>query len=136
MKIKMRFLLLVVPAVLALAACASLNLPGTTSTSNTTVQQNQTGAGMNMATMPVADKLAIGTLKLEGSANAVNAEQAKTLLPLWKAVKSLSASSTASSAEMTALYQQIQEAMTADQVTAIKNLNLSQTDLQALLKQY
>lgn len=137
MKIKIRTMLLVVPVILILAACASLNLPGTTNTSNASAQQNQTGGAVaNTGSMPVADKLALGTLKLEGSANAVTAAQAKTLLPLWKAVKSLSSSSTASSAEITALYQQIQDAMTADQVTAIKDLNLSQTDLQALMKQY
>lgn len=130
-------LLLIVLVAVALVACSSLKLSGTSaSTSSQTSGQNQQNPAANFANQPVESKLAIGTLQLEGTDKAITAAQAKTLLPLWKAVKSLNNSSTASNDEMTALYKQIEEAMTADQIAAIKSLSLSQTDLQALSQKY
>ena len=134
---------LLLPLVLILAACAGVQLPGTTanssasasSSSGTTGQQGQ-GQPPSMANQPLEQKLALGTLRLEGTSNAITAGQAKTLLPLWKAVKSLSSSSNTSAAEMSAVYKQIEDTMTAQQVQAIKDLNLNQTDMQALMKQY
>lgn len=131
-------LLLIVLVAVALVACSSLKLSGTSAStsSQTTSGQNQQNPAANFANQPVESKLAIGTLKLEGTDKAITAAQAKTLLPLWKAVKSLNNSTTASNDEMTALYKQIEEAMTADQIAAIKSLSLSQTDLQALSQKY
>lgn len=123
-------ILIVVPALMLLSACAGLS-PAATSANPVA----QSGAP-NMANQPIESKLALGLLKLEGTDKAVDAVQAKTLLPLWKAVKTLSASSTASADEITALYQQIQESLTADQVQAIKDLSLSPDDTQALMTQY
>lgn len=143
MKKKLNVLILL-PLILILAACSSLKLPGASQSSgassnnSTTSQQgqNQSGQEFNMANQPIEQKLALGTLKLEGTGKAITAEQAKALLPLWKAVKTMSSSSNTSQDEMNALYKQIEEAMTADQVQAIKDLNISQDDLQALMKQY
>jgi hypothetical protein len=131
---KIKSILIVLPLVLILAACASIQLPWAKTT--TTSAQNQANPAANMASQPVENKLALGTLNLEGTDKAVTADQAKTLLPLWKAVKSLSSSDNTSAAEMTAIYQQIQEAMSAEQVQAIKDLNLSQTEMQALMEKY
>ncbi len=131
---KFLFFLIVVSLIFTLAACSAQQSSGSQSQGqSTTQQQNQAGSPPAQS---VEDKLGVGTLKLEGTDKAVTAAQAKTLLPLWKAVKSLSTSSSTSTAELTALYQQIEEGMTADQVQAIKNLNLSPTDLQALMTQY
>ncbi len=113
----------------ALAACASLKLPGAQAGAQQT-------PGMNFANQPIESKLAMGTLKLEGTANAITTQQAKDLLPLWKAVKSMSASTTTSQQEMDALYKQIQDTMTAGQVQAIKDMQLKPEDYQALMKQY
>lgn len=129
-------LLLILPMLLALAACASLKLPGSqpsTSNSNTNQPQNQM---QNFANQPVEQKLAIGILKLEGTDKAVTAEQAKTLLPLWKGVKSLSGSTTSSMDEINGLYKQIQENLTAEQVQAIKDMDMKPEDFQALMKEY
>ena len=129
----------IILVVFVLAACSGNTTAGITSqstgsqSSSNQTQQNQGAASANQ---PIESKLAIGTLKLEGTNQAVTAEQAKTLLPLWKAVKSLSSSSTVSTDEMTALYKQIQEAMTPDQIKTITGLSLSQTDFQTLAKQY
>lgn len=129
-------LLLIILVAAALAACSSLKLPSTGSSSTANQAAGGQNTAANFANQPVESKLAIGTLELEGTDKAITAAQAKTLLPLWKAVKSLSSSSTASTDEMTALYQQIQEAMTADQITAIKSLSLAPTDFQTLAQKY
>jgi len=120
---------IVLPVLLALVACSGLK-PAVTSTSTS---QNQPNPQSNFSNQPLEDKLAVGTLKLEGTEQAVTAIQAKTLLPLWKAVKTMSASNTTAAAEMTALYSQIEDAMTAQQIQAIKDLNLSAADMQALM---
>ena len=57
------------------------------------------------------NQLALGTLKLEGTANAITAEQAKALLPLWQAVVALSGTTTTAEAELTAVQNQIAEAL-------------------------
>ena len=131
MQKKIFHLLLVLPVLIALAACTGTKTAGTDTTNNPS-QANTA----NFAAQPVEDKLALGTLSLEGTEKAVTAEQAKALLPLWKAIKSLSASDTASADEIRAVYTQIQETMTAGQVQAIKDLNLSPTDMQALMAKY
>lgn len=120
-----------VVAILVLGACSSLKLPGSTSTD---AQAQQVDPAQGMREQPVEQKLAVGTLKLEGTDLAVTAEEAKALLPLWKAVKSLSASDTATQDEIQALYTQIQETMTGEQVQAIKDMTLSGEDMQVLMK--
>jgi hypothetical protein len=77
--------------------------------------------------------LALGTFKLEDTDQAVTATQAKKLLPLWKAVKSIGASDTAAQAEIDALYRQIKEAMTSDQWKAIQAMNLTMQDAQTIM---
>jgi hypothetical protein len=67
-----------------------------------------------------ATKLALGTLKLEGSANAVSIPQATELLTLWEAYQSLSNSDTASPVELDALVEQIHGVMTVEQIKAIE----------------
>lgn len=87
----------------------------------------------NTVSQSLKEKLAAGTLKLEGTDLAVTAEQAKELLPLWKAVKALSSSDTASQLEIEAVYTQIQEAMSADQLASIEALDLSGQNMQSLM---
>jgi PBP1b-binding outer membrane lipoprotein LpoB len=134
-------LFLFIPLLLILVGCSAIQVaaPNTSNAATTGTQaapQGAPGGAPNMANQPIESKLALGTLKLEGSAQAVTADQAKALLPLWKAVKSLSASQTASADEVAALYTQIQESMSADQIAAIKALSMTQEDTQALMTQY
>jgi hypothetical protein len=77
------------------------------------------------------NQLALGTLKLEGTANAVTAEQAKALLPLWQAIVALSGTSTTAEAELTAVQNQIVEALQPAQLQAIGALQLTTADLNA-----
>ena len=76
-------------------------------------------------TMPLSAQLGFGTLLLEDSEYAVDADQAAQLLPLWKAARSLSESETAAEAELEAVFNQIEETMTAEQINAIANLQLT-----------
>lgn len=80
-------------------------------------------------------KLAAGTLKLEGTPQAITAQQAKELLPLWKAVKKLVTSDTISQTEMKALYAQIQETMTAEQNKAIDEMGLDTEKIRTLMQE-
>ena len=77
------------------------------------------------------NQLALGTLKLEGTANAVTAGQAKALLPLWQAIVALSGASTTAEAELTAVQNQIVEALQPAQVQAIGALQLTTAQLNA-----
>lgn len=79
--------------------------------------------------LPVELQLAIGTLKLDGTEQAVDAGQAAELLPLWKAVLSLGQSETVAAEEMQALFKQIQETMTTEQVQVIAGMQITGEDM-------
>jgi hypothetical protein len=75
--------------------------------------------------LSTANKLAFGTLKLEGTINAVTASQAKDLLTLWQGYQSLSNDDTASQLELDALVNQIESNMTSEQIQAIQAMGLT-----------
>lgn len=81
----------------------------------------------------IRSQLLIGTFRLEGTANAVTAQQAAQLVSLWQMLKALSAGA-ASQAEVDAVLGQIQRAMTADQLQAIQVMRLTGDDNQALMQ--
>lgn len=87
-------------------------------------------AGQLSAPMQVA----LGTIKLEGTENAVTAEQARELLPLWETLQQLEGSDTAATQEKEALISQIQETITSEQTQAIKALNLSRQDMFSIMQ--
>jgi hypothetical protein len=113
--------------VVSMAACSGTKVSGTGAAS----RSPQTTASTSES--PVQSKLAAGTLKLEGTDQAVTAEQAKELLPLWKAVKTLGSSDTISQEEIQALYDQIQETLTASQIQAITQMSLTQEDISTMM---
>ena len=123
-------LILIATLALTLAACGAAAASNSTSATG-----GQTAAGTpvpNNASLPVLTQLLIGTFKLEDTELAVTPDQAKTLLPLWQAVRSLGSSSTTATAEMTALEKQIQETLTAEQMDRINAMPLTRADLQTL----
>lgn len=124
MKNKIILPLLLIP-ILLLSACGSAAPSTATNTQGTA----------NSQAMPLPEKLALGTLKLEGTANAVSAKEASDLLPLWQVYSSLITSDTAAQEEKDALAQQIQETMSAPQIKAIDSLNLTQRDAFASMQQ-
>jgi hypothetical protein len=75
--------------------------------------------------LSTATRMALGTLKLEGTSQAVTADQASELLTLWEAYQSLSTSDTSSSLEQDALVNQIEAAMTSQQLESIDTMDLN-----------
>jgi hypothetical protein len=111
---------------LVLSACSSLPAQISSATAQST----------GTSKPAIESKLGVGLLSLQGTAQAVTAEQASTLLPLWKALQSLSKDSNTSNAEITALYQQINETLTSEQIQAIGLVKVSDYELTALKTQY
>src|SRR4030042_4717057 len=64
----------------------------------------------------MATKLALGTLKLEGTSIAVTRDEASELLPLWQAYQSLSNSDTGSQLGVDALVNQNQGVVKSNKV--------------------
>jgi hypothetical protein len=122
------YILIALPMLIVLGACAAKPAQA--------AQNNPAGANSNPATMPLEQKLAIGTLKMEGTPQAVTAKEATDLLPLWQAVKSLSASTNTAPSEITAVYKQIEGVMTPDQTQVIQKMTWTQADMQALMTKY
>jgi hypothetical protein len=89
----------------------------------------------NARELPLSTKLALGTLKLEGTELAVASEQAADLLPLWQVLNTLSASDSAAPDEIAAVTQQIQETMTSEQLTAIDKMGLTSEDSFAIMQE-
>jgi len=75
--------------------------------------------------IPISAQLGFGTFLLEESEYAVDPAQATELLPLWKAARSLSESETTAEAELEALFNQIEDAMTSEQIAFIADLRLT-----------
>lgn len=93
---------------------------------------NQNGPASGALSVPL--QVAIGTIKLDETNNAVTAKQAADLLPLWQTLQVLESSDTAAQEEKDALLAQIQETMTMDQMQAITTLNLTRQDMFAILQ--
>ena len=81
--------------------------------------------------LDVTSQLALGTLNLEGTADAVAVEQAAKLLPLWQAV---AGNELHGDAERNAVARQIEATMTGDQISAIAAMRLTQQDAQTWIQ--
>ena len=82
--------------------------------------------------LPVSSQLALGIFRLEGTADAVTPEQAKTLLPLWQALQS---ESLQGDTETNAVLKQIEGALTPDQLAAIADMQLTGESLGAWMQE-
>ncbi len=107
--------ILALSILLVTAACGGSSTTGATGSS--TITTASSGVDGN--------ELVIGTIKLEGTEQAISAEQASELLVLWKAMRTLSSSDTTSQLELDALLQQIEDTLTSEQVSAIKAMDIS-----------
>jgi len=120
--------------ILLTSACGSTKTASTSQGSNT--QASQRGDTQRQsAELTTEAKIALGTLKLETTDLKVTPEQAKELLPLWKAVKTLPNSDTTSEVEIQALYTQIQETMTAEQMKAINDMGLTASNMRDVMSE-
>ncbi len=122
---KMYKFLLILILTLLISACSA---------SATETSESPFETGFDPRGYPPQMQLSMGTFLLEDTDLAVTPEQAVELLPLWKAVLSLSESDTAAQAEIDALYDQIEETMTAEQMEAIAVTNPTQEDIAALME--
>lgn len=138
-----RFIFLLILVVL-LAACSPASSPSVpqavpTATLPPASEQVQTpepdtGAALTIEFTDAANlrnQLAYGTLKLEGTEQAVSPDQARMLLPLWQAIVALSGDTTSVSEELTAVQEQITAAMKPEQIEAIAALKITNTQLNA-----
>lgn len=116
--------------ILALTAAAC----GSRSSSNSFNPAAATQNGSAAAELPAVTQIAIGTVKLDKTANDVTSDQAAKLLPLWETMQLLETSDTASKEEIDALGTQIQETMTTQQMQAITAMNLTRQDMFAVLQ--
>ena len=85
--------------------------------------------------LSIRSQLVLGTLKLEETGLAVTREQAAELVPLWQASRNLARSGTGATEEVNAVLDQIQAAMTPEQLAAIAEFKLTRADNQALSQQ-
>lgn len=76
--------------------------------------------------LPANMQLALGTLKLEGTADAVTPDQAAALKPLWQALQSGAART---DPEVNAVLKQIEGKMKAEQLAAIAAMQLTMQDV-------
>ena len=117
--------------IIALAACGSSQASSTAGASGSA--QATPGGFFGGGEQPLSMKLPVGTLLLEETDLAVTPEQAQELLPLWQMIRSLQGSSTASQVEVDAVFGQIEDAMTAEQLAAIEEMD--QEDMRALFEE-
>ncbi len=76
--------------------------------------------------------LALGTLRLEGTENAVTPAQAADILPLWEMIAS---GSLQGEAETTAVLKQIEGKMSESQLAAIEDIGLTFEDMGAWMEE-
>jgi hypothetical protein len=88
-------------------------------------------ASASSGTMAPAHALATGTLGLEGTNLAIDAEAAAKLLPLWQLLDELETNSAASTEEIAAVVEEIQSTMSAEQVKAIDAMSINEGELAA-----
>ncbi len=116
---KLFFSILMIFAI-ALTACSS--------------SSTSTPIGSTSKDLPIETQLAVGTLKLAGTDQDISVEQAEELLVYWQVYKDISQSETAAQAEIDGLISQIQETMTANQMQAITEMNITQQDVMAAMQ--
>jgi hypothetical protein len=107
---------------LGLAGCGT-NKAVSTGTSTDRLNTNYPGA------LPVETQLVLGTLKLEGTPQAVDSATAAKLVPLYTLLQQMTTSGTSAQAEIDAVLEQIQGTMTAEQIHAIAAMKLTPKEL-------
>jgi Spy/CpxP family protein refolding chaperone/predicted small secreted protein len=107
----------------------------TGSSSSTTTSSETVEAGTFPSDeFPEITKNLLGAFLLEDTEFAITAEQAANLYPLWKGLNAMQNSETVSNDELQGLYDQIAEAMTAEQKAQIESLNINQDSLRSVME--
>jgi hypothetical protein len=128
MKTRYSTLATILLVVSLLAAGCSSAASGTST--DAAVTENADG-GLNEPT-----RLALGILKLEDTGQAVTTEQAADLLTLWQAYQALGNSETTAKVELEAVVDQIQAALTTEQVKAIDAMGLTSESMTEVMQAF
>ena len=124
--------LILLVQIFTLVACNSTAVESTAQNGNgATVDVTNGEVPFNMS---AEMKLMLGTVKLDETDYAVDAGQSSELLPLWKALRSLSESDTVAQAEIEALITQLEDTMTPNQISAIDDMNLTMQDMTGVME--
>lgn len=120
--------------VFVLTACGSPRASGNGFGSGGTTG---TGFRSNRSNTPLTaeSKLALGTMKLEGTRQAVDPAMAAKLIPLWQLMVQLHSSSSSAPQEVAAVEDQIKATMRRDQLSAIDSMTLTQADIFSAFQQ-
>jgi len=120
-----------------LAAIILMSLIGCATPSATTQNlSDEDYLNARPSSVPIEMKMGIGILKLEDTDLSVSAEQARTLLPLWKALKSLNTDTNTTAEEITALNRQIEESLTSDQIQAVNEMTWTGDEIRQLMQKF
>lgn len=79
--------------------------------------------------LPMVAQLALGTFKLDESGDPLTAEQARSLLTLWKGYYSLTSNGNISARELEGLIAQIEKAYSQKQLQTIAAMKLTMEDM-------
>lgn len=79
--------------------------------------------------MPAYIQLAGGTLNLEGSPQALTSEQVRQMLAGFPAMQSVNANPNVKAEDFSAVLEELQSYMTAEQISAISDMSLSVPDI-------
>ncbi len=130
MKYAKLFLILSLIAMLGSACAPAAPAAVTTSASTTAIDITFTDAAS------LRSQLAYGTIKLKDSPNVITPAQAKTLIPLWQAVIALSGDETTATEELTAVQDQITQALTPAQIQAVAEMKITNAELNTFYAQF
>ncbi len=127
-----RFLIIISGMLIVLLAAACTANPSARVGNGTSTSTG--GTEVSGSNLPDAALLIVGTLKLDGTEQAVTKEQAQDLLFLWQGYKELSTRDSAAPEEKSAILAQVKALMTEDQMSAISVLNLTTRDVMELVQ--
>ena len=127
---KLTIVLILIVILSALAACGSSDTAETTTAGTSALSANYDEA------LPTRTQLIVGMLQLEGTDQQVSLEQARDLLPLWQGSRALQRTGSESQEEVTAVLNQIEDALTAEQIETIQQMQLTRQDLQDTAKAF
>lgn len=144
------------------AAPAATNAPAAATVAATTAAVASSASALNNSytdAVSVEEQLLVGTIALDGTSNQVTKDQANTLITLYTSLQSLSqmggpggnaggaapqgtpdanatqpAQTNDNQTQIDALVQQIEAAMTADQINAIAAMQITQTSEASILQ--
>jgi hypothetical protein len=131
----MRFEMKKIPSILLigclfiLAACAA---PAAVAGAPTAIKATPTPSIFSTDytdAMPIASQLALGTIRLKGTADDLTPDEAANLLMLWKGMAAVANATSPSEFEINGLINQIQETMKPTQVKSIASMKLTNADI-------